>query len=73
MAKKIHISMKCPFCNETVYYWKNCCASTNPDFGNVEFVQTKRGTKQYFHRSCYMKHVEEQRRLRCQIDQSNGY
>lgn len=51
--RKIVNIMTCPFCNQHVYYWPNYCPRTSCDFGNVGWVQTKRGTRIYFHNSCY--------------------
>lgn len=47
------ISNNCPFCGISVRYWSNCSASTNPDYGNIGRVTTKRKTKIIFHKSCF--------------------
>lgn len=54
MAKRITIvDMKCPFCEEYVQYWPNCSSSTCRDYGNVGWLLTRRGRKQFFYNSCF--------------------
>lgn len=54
-------NMTCPFCNETVQYWPNYSRDTSRDYGNVEYSVTKRGTKQFFHRSCYYDNLKKRK------------
>ena len=53
----------CPFCGKDVQYWPNCCETTNPGYGNVEWVITKRRTKQFFHRTCFEQNTIKKRNV----------
>lgn len=55
--RRIFEERKCPFCNETVQYWPNCAPSTCKDYYEAVYSQTKRGTKIWFHKSCYLKNT----------------
>lgn len=45
---KMRINNTCPYCNQF---------TRNTFYDSVEYTITKRGLKQYFHRSCYMKNT----------------
>ena len=49
--------MTCPKCGKTVYYWPNCSKTTALDYDNYEWVVTKDGYKQFFHKRCDKKRI----------------
>lgn len=53
MAHIMFTNLKCPICKHEVRYLPGYNPKTAKDHGNVEWIQTKRGLKQYFHTSYY--------------------
>ena len=51
MAHIMFTNLKCPICKHEVRYLPGYNPKTAKDHGNVEWIQTKRGLKQYFHTS----------------------
>lgn len=54
MSGRKNWNIQCPICGESVRYWPNCSETTSVDYWDAEWTVTKRGTRQFFHRSCYM-------------------
>ena len=53
MTKRLLTNNKCPICGEAVEVVQDSILKKNPGVHNTEFVVTKRGVKQYIHRSCW--------------------
>ena len=53
MARIMFTNAKCPICNHEVHYQSCYNPKTAKDYGNVEWIVTKRGLKQFFHTNCY--------------------
>ena len=52
MAGPKFVNNKCFICNHEVSYPAGYNPKTAKDHGNVEWIQTKRGLKQFFHTKC---------------------
>lgn len=52
-ARKRLWNKQCPFCFKDISYWPNCSPRTSSDYWDVAWTETKRGTRQFFHKSCY--------------------
>lgn len=61
MARIMFTNNKCPICNHEVHYPPGYNPKTAKDHGNVEWLVTKRGLKQFFHTNCYWAMIEAQR------------
>lgn len=61
MAGPKFVNTKCPICKHEVYYPPSYNPKTAKDHGNVEWLQTKRGLKQFFHTNCYWAMIEAQK------------
>lgn len=59
MAGPKFINQKCPMCGNEVYYPPGYDPKTAKDHGNVEWLMTKRGLKQFFHTDCYIHMVKD--------------
>ena len=53
MSRKLIVNRTCPYCGEQVADIPDYVLKKTEDHQNVEWVQTKRGLKQYFHTSCF--------------------
>lgn len=60
MAHIMFTNLKCPICKHEVHYLPGYNPKTAKGHGNVEWIQTKRGLKQYFHTSCYWALIQAQ-------------
>lgn len=57
------MSYTCIICNKDIHYWPNCGSNTAEDYNNIAWVISGKGkfkTKEYFHRSCFNKYIEDQ-------------
>ena len=62
MASRIMFTnYQCPICKHNVSYPTGYNPKTAKDHGNVEWIQTKRGLKQFFHTNCYWAMIEAQK------------
>lgn len=61
MGRKLIVNRTCPLCRNLVPDVPDYILRTSEDHQNVEWVQTKRGLKQYFHTSCYAEMIERQK------------
>ena len=52
MAEPKFVNTKCFICDHEVSYPAGYNPKTAKDHGNVEWIQTKRGLKQFFHTDC---------------------
>lgn len=53
MARVMFTDYRCPICGCDVKYPEGYNPKTATNHGNVEWTQTRRGLKQYFHTNCY--------------------
>ena len=60
MAGSKFVNMKYYICNHEVSYPAGYNPKTAKDHGNVEWIQTKRGLKQFFHTNCYWAIIQAQ-------------
>lgn len=59
MAGPKFVNQKCPICGGDVHYPPDYNPKTAKDHGNVEWLVTRRGLKQFFHTDCYIHMVKE--------------
>ena len=62
MPRIMFVNHICPICKDHVDYDPDYNPKTTADHGNVEWVLTKRGLKQYFHTQCYYAMIEAQKK-----------
>ena len=55
MGARMMNRTKCPMCGQDAFF-PSLSKKPHP---NLEYVQTKRGVRQYFHRDCYDKMIRE--------------
>lgn len=60
-ARIMFTNYQCPICKHEVHYPSGYNPKTAKDHGNVEWIQTKRGLKQFFHTNCYWAMIEAQK------------
>lgn len=61
MARIMFTNYKCPICKNEVHYPPGYNPKTAKDNGNVEWILTKRGLKQFFHTNCYWALIQAQK------------
>ena len=61
MAGPKFVNTKCPICQHIVTYPPGYNPKTAKDHGNVEWLITRRGLKQFFHTNCYWAMIEAQK------------
>ena len=65
MPRIMFVNHTCPICKDRVDYDPDYNPKTAAGHGNVEWVLTKRGLKQYFHTQCYYSMIEAQKIEKC--------
>ena len=55
MARKLIVNTKCYLCGNEVYY------KDPAENENSEWIQTKRGLKQFLHTNCWTEMIEKQK------------
>ena len=61
MAGPKFVNTKCFICNHEVSYPAGYNSKTAKDHDNIEWIQTKRGLKQFFHTNCYWAMIKAQK------------
>lgn len=61
MAQRLVINRICPLCGNQVDEVPDHALKRNGDQYDAEFVQTKRGVKQYCHTTCWNAMIQKQR------------